>query len=340
MDVLEAMEFRLGHRPELDGLRGLAVLSVMLGHCSLIGARADLSAETADYLPLPSLGLHEGLLYGGIFGVDIFYVLSGFLISSILLQEYADSGRVRLGAFYARRALRLLPAILMLLAACTLYVALSGDTKGSFGFRPILLALAYLANFARGFGVPMGMLTHTWSLSLEEQFYLVWPLTLLILLRFPRRMILGLVVFGAVFSAILRFGLFHYGQHYLAWGSLPARADGLLFGIAVALMARWGWLANGKVRSSLHWMTWVTACMLFALLVLVHGGSSDVFRGWYFIASITTAAFVAGLISNPPILVSRVMSWRPLTYSGRSPTGYICFTCRSTVFSPGGTWRF
>ena len=125
------------YRPELDGLRAIAVLSVMFVHSNLIGRGADLRGAGTS---MPHL------LSGGVFGVDIFFVLSGFLITSLLLQEHERTGRIDFLAFYMRRALRLLPAMALLLLACTALV-LSGHAGDRFDLTAVALAAAYISNF-------------------------------------------------------------------------------------------------------------------------------------------------------------------------------------------------
>jgi peptidoglycan/LPS O-acetylase OafA/YrhL len=310
------MNFRLGHRPPLDGLRGIAVLSVMLGHLSLVGAKADLRDEFSN-LPIAA----PGFLPGGVFGVDIFYVLSGFLITSLLLEESRQNGNFRLGPFYMRRVLRLGPALLLLMAFASLYILLAGPSRGSFGFAAVLWAIGYVSNYAGGFHVNMGMLTHTWSLCLEEQFYLIWPISLVFLVRLPARRLLTFVVLGAIGSAILRYIVWRQGHLTLAWGSLPCRADGLLSGIAVAIMANQGWLNGAKVAPFMRRLTWASAIVLALSLIFINGASPFLYKGGYFLISVTTAALIAGLISNPPTFVQKILSLKPLTFTGKISYG-------------------
>lgn len=158
---------RLGQVPALDGLRGIAILLV-LAH-------------------------HSGLLVGGWLGVDLFFVLSGFLITSLLLTKWWEHGTFTLRAFYSRRARRLLPALALMLAA---YVAVTGDLRGA-GF-----GAAFLMNVVPSLGLNVpDELGHLWSLATEEQFYLLWPPILLVLLNRgvrPRSLMLGLAVSLAV----------------------------------------------------------------------------------------------------------------------------------------------
>src|SRR5260221_6961507 len=150
---------RLTHQPALDGLRGLAVAGVLL--------------------------FHGGHLTGGFLGVDAFFVLSGFLITSLLLAEAGDRGGIALGAFWARRARRLLPALACVLAAVAVYAVLYAKADDLATIRGDALAtIGYFANWRAIFTSPdywamfrnQSPLDHTWSLALEEQFYLVWPL--------------------------------------------------------------------------------------------------------------------------------------------------------------------
>lgn len=152
--------------PGLDGVRGLAVVLVVLDHGGLIRPRA-----------------------GGSGGVTIFFVLSGFLITRLLVAEWDRTGQVSLPMFWLRRAVRLLPALWVFLAATGLALTLL-----SWNRHPVaMLSLPpflYYANYASATH-PLDHLAHTWSLSVEEQFYLVWPLLALALFRFvPRRLLL------------------------------------------------------------------------------------------------------------------------------------------------------
>src|ERR1700759_4879627 len=158
----------IAYRPGLDGLRAIAVAAVFLYHARI------------DWLP------------GGYLGVDLFFVLSGYLITSLLLAEFRSSGRIALGAFWVRRARRLFPALLSLLPVVAGYARSFARTDELSAVRAqALAALAYVANWQaifqhksywELFAAP-SPLEHTWSLSIEEQFYVVWPLLVALLLR-------------------------------------------------------------------------------------------------------------------------------------------------------------
>lgn len=150
----------------LDGLRGLAVLLVLLGHSQV-----------------PFLG--GGGATAGAAGVTVFFVLSGFLITGLLLAERDRRGTVSLRAFWARRALRLLPALVVFLAGTGVLVVATGNVTWGADLRNSLPVLLYVADFA-SLHHPIAYLDHTWSLAVEEQFYLVWPLVLLLGARLVR----------------------------------------------------------------------------------------------------------------------------------------------------------
>ena len=165
---------RLRHEPALDGLRGLAVAAVVV--------------------------FHLGHLRGGFLGVDLFFVLSGFLITSLLVVEHRDRGRIDLRAFWVRRFRRLLPAVLVMLAGVAVLLATLTPAGERPRFRGEALAtLGYVANWQRMtadvsywdiFNQP-SPLDHTWSLAIEEQFYLVWPLVVVAVLALGARRVVG-----------------------------------------------------------------------------------------------------------------------------------------------------
>ena len=152
------MQPALGHRRELDGIRGIAIALVVVFHA------------------LTPTGFFPG---GGTVGVQLFFVLSGFLITSILANEWRSTGRIGVGGFYRARLRRLMPALVVFLAVFALWAFISGSPR----LLPVAVAATYVSNWARVAGVDLAEVGHTWSLAVEEQFYLVWPLLLLLVLR-------------------------------------------------------------------------------------------------------------------------------------------------------------
>lgn len=187
--------WRLGRRPALDGLRGVAVLLVVAYHVA-----------------------GEKFPAGGIVGVTAFFVLSGFLITSLLLEEHRSTGRVSLTAFYGRRARRLFPALALMLSIAVPIALLTGTVPPASAVAVVF----YSANWWLLTGHHLGMLIHTWTLSSEEQFYLLWPVALLALRRTRR----PLLLIGALALVPLAF---------LSQLSIAVSADALLLGCGLGV---------------------------------------------------------------------------------------------------------
>ena len=160
------------YRPEIDGVRAIAILPVIIYHIN------------GNWLP------------GGYLGVDIFFVLSGYLITTLLILEYEKTQKIDLAGFWSRRIRRLMPALFIVLLAIAIYFAFFASSFDRIGLRSDLIsALFYVANW--GFIVEgqsyfanfesVSYVRHTWSLAIEEQFYLVWPLTISLLFRFRKQ---------------------------------------------------------------------------------------------------------------------------------------------------------
>ena len=229
IDTIESSDERQFHHVAgLDGVRGVAVLLVVLFHFGKLWR-----TETG------------GLLPAGFIGVDVFFVLSGFLITSLLLNERAAQGKVSIPRFYIRRSLRLFPALLGILIAHLIYSQVKNIPLEN-ELKQIASVLAYVSNFAQSYWLPEMLrsgLSFTWSLAIEEQFYLLWPAVLLFgVLRFTknRTQILVLVFGFALLSALIRLYIWHLGSGYPAAYMRPdARADGLLIGAGCAFLWRW-----------------------------------------------------------------------------------------------------
>lgn len=235
--------WRLGRRPELDGLRGVAILLVVVSH-----------------------GLPRYMMAGAV-GVTVFFTLSGFLITSLLLEEHAATGRLDLRHFYERRVRRLGPALVVFLAA----MAVLGLTVNSWFATPGWLGatLFYVTNWGIVQGGAPGALGHTWSLSIEEQFYIVFPLLVLLLARRPSVLIAVTAAITAV-SVGLRVVLWqdgasvaevYYGTHTTVFaplaGALLAMAlHGRPVGCPKVRVSRWSrspswWSWRGCRRASM-----------------------------------------------------------------------------------------
>ena len=300
--VIPSPGFRLGYRPALDGLRGLAVAVVIL--------------------------LHYGVPWagGGWVGVDIFFVLSGFLITALLLQEWQQTAAISLRRFYLRRVLRLLPAVLLLLAFCWWFA----QHHLPHAQRPLTRqgaysVLLYYANWRiiHAGPQPGDLLLHTWSLSVEEQFYFLWPAALWALLRLRRRTVALIVLAALVASAVLRACLWTgTGSYIELYMRLLTRADTLLAGCLTALLVTWRglpqsrrgrWLLHAAAGAALVYLGWV----------VVAGRQIDFFcyYGGFTLTAAAVAVLLVALLSAPPRPVAWVFESSPLTWLGRVSYG-------------------
>jgi peptidoglycan/LPS O-acetylase OafA/YrhL len=294
---------RLGYRPALDGVRGLAIAIVVSFHAF-------------------------GWPGGGTLGVDLFFVLSGFLITTLLLEEHDAKGTISIRRFYGRRARRLLPALFVLIAPFLLLAAVSAATTGSLRspvFVGLASALTYTSNIvvaADPSAVPAGMI-HLWSLAAEEQFYIVWPLLLLILIRAGgARLVARAFVVLLIVSVVYRLQLLMRGASIerLYYGP-DTHADSLLIGCAFGCyFARRGlpvWIrSSGRGREV---ASIVALTLVIATVVLLERIPQ---RLAYETQLLPTAfALVAGLFVVCALagetVVARALSVRPVVFLGR-----------------------
>jgi len=273
------------HLPGLDGIRAIAVSLVILYHCGL---------------PVP----------GGT-GVLLFFVLSGFLITWLLLEEANGSGTVSLRHFYARRALRILPAFYLYTVAALAYLWLRHRPVD---YSQLTAALLYFNNYWQGIhGDPNTGFSHTWSLAVEEQFYLLWPVLFLLLWRNPRRMAWSLAVaIGVVwiYRLVLLFG-FHVNQGYL-YEAFDSRADSLTLGCLLAVLLHSGFAARFfHLVCGGPWMAALTV-LLFVVSTLAEQSAGFDYRDTVGFAVNGTLSFLliaqtiagqdwAGLLNRAPV---------------------------------------
>ncbi len=280
------------HLPNLDGLRALAIL--------------------------PVLGLHAsyGLIQGGFLGVDLFFVLSGFLITRNLTSEIHATGRIDLRRFFLRRSLRLLPATvlaLLLARACWSWTA-DGDDDFLVSARAVLL---YHANFIDG--ARLGSLASTWSLSIEEQFYLVWPLALPLLHRLtggrPGRLVTVLWL-AVLLVAVWRAGrwMAHPGDLDLYRHTL-ARVDALMLGACASLVVLPPTLTQGRAPRLAAAL--VTGAFLVASLTC-SATADGLYLGGFTAIALLAALLVRSLAELPPV---RLFSHPLMAWVGRRSYG-------------------
>ncbi len=280
---------RLGTVPALDGVRGLAVLLVMMVHLQLL-------------LPFEQTGVGwiDGFIRGGYLGVDLFFVLSGFLITALLLQETEERGGViRYGAFYIRRALRLLPALYVLLAAYVVYVRVADVQSGDLWIT-VRSALLYMSNWQVVIDetTVAHELTHLWSLAIEEQFYLWWPAILVVFLG-PRRSArtVGLAIGAAIVGvALWRAWLLHDGTF---WTELTVRTDTRVDALLIGALLASLWVR--RATPSGRWvdaMGWVGLVGVIAAVATFRGPDDVGYQGGLTLVALGTAAVVLALVNG------------------------------------------
>ena len=314
---------RWGHLPALDGLRGLSVMGVLF--------------------------FHAGHLSGGFLGVDAFFALSGFLITTLLIREAERSSRIDLVGFWGRRLRRLLPAVVVLLVVTMLWARWFGSSAEWDGVRrdgP--WAQAYLANWNQiassdgywdSFASPP-LLGHLWSLAIEEQFYVVWPVVVAMLWRWiprPQIALLAVSLAGIGASVLTMILLYDGGDPTRVYMGTDTRASSILVGVAAAtapasrlwtaIVNRWRTLADGVIVAGLvvlAWMWWS-----------VDGSSAgSLYRGGLALHSTLTTVIVA-LVAHRSLeistdsptasptpsgtgrgVITRALGWRPLVMVG------------------------
>lgn len=294
---------RLAWSPALDGLRAIAVLLVMFFHYG-----------RSAWVP------------GGWLGVDVFFVLSGFLITTLLLREWQATRTISLREFYARRMLRLLPAfgaflaiyLLVLLAFPKTWLQPGQDVADA--LRQTLFAVTYTQNWLVAAGVePTHSFGHIWSLAIEMQFYLVWPPLLLAMLRagMSRRTMFAVTATVAAISATAMLWSGDPSWRFMYYGT-QFRAHELLIGALAAQLLAANVVTPATVRTRAYTVLLVTSALAFALLTLVANEHWTVmFLGGCQLVALAAATVILHLTLAPGTSFSRLLAWRPLVYLGR-----------------------
>lgn len=300
-------------RPALDGLRAVAVSAVLVYHLQGGGSVA--------------------VLRGGFLGVDLFFVLSGYLITGLLLDEQARHGRIDLRAFWARRVRRLFPALVLVLLAVCAWVWWATPVESWAERRAdVVWTLFYAANWhfvAAGqdyFAAYAGAspLRHAWSLAVEEQFYLLWPVLLWGLLAVGRRLgagrrvLAGVIVVGVVLSAVDLAVLWTPGDPSRAYYGTDGRVQELFLGALLALLLRQLRRREAEVRLSrvLAWAGPVGAVAVALCFTLMPDTSAFYYRGGALLFSVAVAVLIAAVEVRSQAPLARALSWRPAVALG------------------------
>ena len=295
---------RLGYMPGLDGLRALAVLAVLAYHGGVVAVP------------------------GGFLGVEIFLVISGYLITALLLAERSATGRISLRDFWVRRARRLLPAVGLLLVVVSLVsVVALPDTLASLR-GDVVSALFYVQNWHQVFAEQSyfeavtrpPLLRHLWSLAVEEQFYLLWPIVFALGIRFlgRRRLVLG-VLFGALGSALLMALLYRVElDPTRVYYGTDTRASGLLLGVAAAMvLPPWRLRRNVAAAGRLTLDGIGVAALVGLGLLVATLGELDptLYRGGFLLTGLLSAVLIV-VLAHPAARLGTVLGIAPLRWVG------------------------
>ena len=285
---------RLPYMPGLDGLRAIAVISVLLYHGAFSWA------------------------IGGFLGVEVFFVISGYLITSLLLSEWRERDAIDLGNFWLRRARRLLPALFVVIAVTTLVALIFLPDEVASLRGDVLSALAYVTNwnfifaqksYFEALGRP-SLVQHLWSLAVEEQFYLVWPLLFIGGMKvFGRKRFPIVVVAGVVASVVLMWVLYvPGGDPSRVYYGTDTRASGILIGCALAFVwSPWRLRSNisSGARTLLNVVGGVGLVLLLQMLWQTDEFSSALYRGGLLRLDLVTAVVIAVLV-HPAASLGRI----------------------------------
>ena len=295
----------IAYRPGLDGLRALAVAAVFLYHARI------------DWLP------------GGFLGVDLFFVLSGYLITSLLLVEWEARNRIDLRRFWLRRARRLLPALVVVVLASLALAAIFARQDLAHTRSDAVSSLLYYTNwheivanhsYFNLMGNP-SLLQHTWSLAIEEQFYIVWPLLLVpCLVLVGRKRLPMLVIAGIAASVALMWIVYNpNADPSRVYYGTDTRAFLLLMGILLALV--WPWIERLRQAVPLLELLGVSALVGTVLLFLrMHEFNPTLFRGGDLAAAFCFSVLVAA-VAHPRTGIGEALGVAPLRWVGERSYG-------------------
>ena len=300
----EPYRFRLGNRPPLTGIRALALFTVLTYH--------------SNFETLPGTWV----------ALQVFFVLSGFLITAMLAGEGHRNGRISLGAFYARRGVRLVPPLLLtvgLLAIYAHFVHVANASQRLWGDS--FAALFYYADYRQAFGhAPFfGYLAQTWSLSVEEQFYILWSLAMVVAVAIGRRhLAYTLAIVGMLASAGDRLFLVYHPHHFdhlvfdRLYYAFDSRADALFLGCLLGLLAADGFLHG--------WARWARAILTAAaagaavflcwILLETHLSTENLAVWWLPTSTVASAVIITYFVVCPGSLGSKFAGLGVLVFIG------------------------
>jgi peptidoglycan/LPS O-acetylase OafA/YrhL len=304
----------MGYEPSLDGIRAFSVIAVMLYHANIA------------WLP------------GGFLGVEVFFVVSGFLITSLLIEERESTQRIDLKQFWIRRARRLLPALVVMLSATAFYVAFYATDSAPDFRRDVLPSLGYFSNWWQIFAVDtpyfaassLPVLRHLWSLAVEEQWYLMWPLlfTFVFGAKWMRPKVSGILLLvcsaAIMIATALRFVQDDETRANFLYLSTVTRSSGLLLGAAVALL----WRPWRKISPLSWWkssiadaLAIVSISVIGVLMATVHVSDARLYQGGLAATTVASAVIIAVVMRPHGLFVKKFFSQNFFVEIGRRSYG-------------------
>lgn len=300
-EPLQEGQFRLGYFPFLDGMRGIFMLAIMFFHSG------------------------APILTGTFISLNTFFVLSGFLITSLLIKEWDRYGQISLKNFYLRRALRLLPALFAILIVYNIicYLFLKNPLDH---LEDSLLVLFYASNWTRAFDYDRPLiLGHAWSLSVEEQFYILWPLVLIIMLRYvkTRSSIVTIVSVGILTLLLHRIYMQYSGASVeRIYNGSDTRGDSLLIGCALGIILSSNLLPKSKNLPTMMRYASVVAASGIAVICIAANWRHP--STYYFVLSLVdifSVLMILGLILSQGGIVRKVLELPFLVWTGKISYG-------------------
>ena len=298
--MAQGLNFHVSRVPALDGIRGIAILLVFTFHMTPV------------------------LLLGGRIGVDLFFVLSGFLITWTLLQEQRLTGSISLKNFYMRRILRLVPPLVTVIAFVMTFVWLKGTAEQiSLAIWNSIGALLYFFNWQVVWEAPNvlnheRMYSHIWSLSVEEQFYTVWPLVVVGMFTFgaPRRAWLALALAGIFVPSVWRALRWLQEPSPLVYVQTHLRADGLMWGALAAILIDLRIVPTGKLRKV---ASWAGVPALLGLFVIASFEGLE--NGFFYLVGFALVGLCSSVLIYTSVVcplppLARALAFRPLRWIG------------------------
>ncbi|MBE1443011.1 acyltransferase family protein [Paenibacillus sp. OAS669] len=308
---LNVIKYKPRYMPGLDGLRALAVLAVIAYH------------------------FKWGVATGGLLGVGVFFVLSGYLITDLLMEERKRKGRINMRQFWLRRMYRLLPAMLLMLCILTVYLtivdpgrlsSIRGDIWSSLTYTTNWYLIYHNVSYFESFGPP-SPIGHLWSLAVEEQFYLIWPLLLMILISTlapTRGKLFLLILAGAAVSFASMVLLYEPGTDpSRVYYGTDTRAFGLLIGAAFAIICpshKFAEPYSRKRAARVNFWGVIGLCIVMYMLTMTGKYDESLYRGGMVILSVASALVIAAA-AIPFSTIGKLLAWKPLRWIGKRSYG-------------------